>query len=224
VQIPCGGGNLYSFSSTNSTAETFSIADSHQNAYTVDAQQGNTVNFAYAVNSSCDMSQKLYVSTSSSGGSEFIVRDIRGAKTSSPLGCQAVANGTAAQSGPFTAGQVISNIPGSYTPCAAGDLLIWAQQNGCGPPENLSSPSGAITDNVWYTGQGDGSRYTFGEGHGHFLTPNTSTIHFDVVMQNNSVNCSNSNNYTYALWEISPAPASGGTTPVPQQMSLGVGE
>lgn len=217
IQVPADG-NLLSFSSTNSNSETFTVADSHENTYAANGQQGNTVDFVYATNAAVDASQQVYVSISSSGGSEVVMRDIRGAKTSSPL-CQAAVSGTGAQSN-FTAGETESNVP-TITPCAANDLMIWANQNGCGPPENLSSPSGAVTDNVWFTGQADGSRYDLGEGHGHYSTTGTASVNFNMVMQNAA--CSPSNGYTFAVWEISPAPSGGGTTIIPALPLMGAG-
>jgi hypothetical protein len=162
--------------------------------------QSNTVAFIYGTNATVDASQMINVAIAGSGGNEFILRDIRGVATTSPTGCQAPISGTAAQ-GVFTAGATISNIP-TITPCAAGDLMIWAMQNGCGPTQNLSGPSGAITDNVYYAGQTDGSRLNFGEGHGHYFTTGTSAVNFNAVM--NNLACSPSNFYTYAVWEISP--------------------
>jgi hypothetical protein len=200
IQIPADG-NLLAYSATPGVGDTYTTADSHQNSYTDNSQQYNTVHFVYAANASADVSQAIRISTTgNTEGEEFVVYDIRGAKTTSPIGCQSPVSGIVSQS-VFTAGTTISNIP-TIIPCAANDLMIWAMQNGCGPPQNLSGPSGAITDNIYYTGQGDGSRLDFGEGHGHYFTTGTSPVNFNVVMQN--AVCGPSNFYTYATWEISP--------------------
>jgi hypothetical protein len=199
IQIPADG-NFIALSNTTSNGATYTIGDSHQNAYSQSLLQGASVNLFYPTNATVDSRQMVSISLAGAvAGYDWVVYDIRGVKTSSPIGCQTPVNGTASQ-GVFTAGATISNIP-TITPCAAGDLMIWAMQNGCGPTQNLSGPSGAITDNVYYAGQTDGSRLNFGEGHGHYFTTGTSAVNFNAVM--NNLACRPSNFYTYGVWEIS---------------------
>lgn len=217
IQIPADG-NFIAISTTNSVAGAYTNADSHQNTYTQDLRQTSSVGLFYATNASVDASQMVHVNTTATGGNEYVIRDIRGAKISSPL-CQTAVSGGGTQVAPYTFGAAISNIP-TITPCAAGNLMIWAQQNGCGPPGNLSGPSGVVTDNVSFTGQGDGSDYDKGEGHGHYITVGTSPVNFNLVMQNDSVACGGNNTYTYAVWEISAIPAPAVTNHAPPMISM----
>lgn len=220
IQI-AADGNFLSYATTNSNAATYATADSHQNSYTAsDLTVGNSTAFVYAANSTVDVSQMIHIAITSSGGNEVVVRDIRGAKTSSPIGCQSPVTTAGSQTVPTSGPTTVNNAPGSYTPCAAGDLLIWDNQNGNGPPGNLSGPSGAVTDSVWYTGQVDGSTYDLGEGHGHYFTTGTSSINFTLVMQNNQTDCGcMTNSWTVGVWEISPIPAAAVTPHAPPMIA-----
>jgi hypothetical protein len=208
IQIPADG-NMLALNNTTSNGGTITVTDSWQNAYSQDTEQSNQVTLTYAPNATVDSKQMVnaLLGAGTTAGYDFVVMDIRGAKTSSPL-CAASTSGSGSQTGTYNVGDTVSNVPGSYTPCAANNLMIWAQENGCGPTERLSGPSGAITDNVFFTGMTDtGTTYDYAEGHGHYFTVSTSSVNFNEVMGSDNVTCGGTNFYAWAVWEISPAPA-----------------
>ena len=188
-------GNFISVTTTP-TGNTFTTVDSEQNSYTNNAP-GNAF-FIYKAGATLDVSHKIHVSATGGNNYELVVRDIRGVATSSPIDTTAIGSGTQSV---FTGGTTLTSAPGGLTPAAANELVIYALQNGCGPPQNLSLPSAAITDSVYYTGQTDSDTLDEGEGHGHFFTTSTSTLSATWVMQNTSCG---SNAWGAAAWALKP--------------------
>lgn len=199
IDIPADGNFLAL--STTPTGNTFTTKDSEQNSYTNNAP-GNAF-LIYKAGATVDVSHKIHVSATGGNNYELVVRDIRGAATSSAIDTTAINSGA---QGSFTGGATITSAPSGLVPAAAGELVIYALQNGCGPPQNLSAPSGVITDSVYYTGQTDSDTLDEGEGHGHFFTTGTSSLSATWVMQNAS--CSGSGNaWGAAAWAINALPS-----------------
>lgn len=205
VNFPADGNSIFVSNTANGITPT--ISDSYQDTITSSLLgSGGIVNLFYTTNTTVDPSYSFSMAVdATSAVYEFVMYDMRGVKTTSPIGCQSPVTGSGSQS-VFTAGTTITNIPSGFSPCAANDILLWAMTNGCGPTQASTSPSNSVTDTIYYVGQADGSRLDFGEGHSHYVTTGTSAVHFDTTMQN--LACSPSNSYTYGVWEISAAPVS----------------
>lgn len=78
-----------------------------------------------------------------------------------------------ANSGAFGPGTV-SNMP-SITPAISSGIAIGAIGFGTGPPNALSSPSGAKFDSGFYTGYTDLSPWDSGDGYGHYVFSSNAT-------------------------------------------------
>ena len=193
IEIPADG-NFLTITAT-ATGNTFAAHDSEQNSYT-ESEPGNESALLYATASTVNVSQKIVVTNTGGNNAEFVVRDIRGVATSSPIDTTASAEGPQTS---FAAGATITGAPSGLTPAASGELVIFAMQVGCGPPQYLSSPSGSVTDSVWYTGQTDADSFDYGEGHAHLFTTNTSTLSGTWVMQNTTCGA---NYWGVAAWAI----------------------
>jgi hypothetical protein len=144
------------------------------------AAPGNEAITWYATAAATSPTLTISLTNSGDGNTEFVMRDVRGVATSSPLDTTAGAEGIQSS---FSAGTTITQ-PSLITPAASGELLILAMQNGCGPTQYVSSPSGAGNDSIWFTGQIDADPFDEGEGHAHFVTTGTSAISVTWVMQN----------------------------------------
>jgi hypothetical protein len=202
-------GNFLAVAATD-TSNTMTVSDSKGNGYTRDQAgvPGDAILW-YATGATTDSALKISLTNSGAGNTEFVLRDIRGVATSSPIDTTAF-DGDLQSS--FSAGTTITSAP-VITPSAAGELLILAMQNGCGPPQIVSSPSGVTMDSVWFTGQIDADTFDEGEGHAHFLTTGTGQISVTWTMQNTG--CSgNGNAYGVGAWLIKPG-SSQGAPPAP---------
>lgn len=207
IQIPADGNFLTI--ATTPTGNTFAANDSAQNNYTVSVPGPDAI-LMYATASATNTSQKILVTNSGGNNAELVVRDIRGVASSSPI--DAIGSNGGLQSS-FTAGTSITNAP-QITLSAPNELVIFAMQNGCGPPQKLSSPSGAITDSVYFTGQIDADTFDEGEGHGHFFASTAGTLSATWVMQNTAC-AGNGNSWGGAAWAITAGTSQGGVPPAP---------
>ena len=183
------------------TTDSFTTNDSQQNSYTLDSP-GSQGYLFYATAPIVNVTQKLYVTDTGGGNDEIVMRDIRGVATISPI--DTTGNNEGLQS-VFTAGTTITTAP-TITPSAANELVIFSLEDGCGPPQDISSPSGVITDSIYYTAQLDNDTFDEGEGHGHFFTTGNTQFSGTWVMQNTSCG---GNAWGAAAWAIQP----GSTTP-----------
>jgi hypothetical protein len=198
VEFP-SDGNFLAVTNTN-TPNTVTVTDSIPNTYVeneVSQPEAEGITW-YATNATTSPTLAISLTNSGSGLTEFVARDIRGVATNSPL--DTTAGNVLAQTD-FSAGSTVAGP--TITPAAAGELLILTEQNGCGPPQYVSTPSGATMDNVWFTGQVDADTFDEGEGHAHFITTGTSPISVTWVMQNTG--CSGSGNFIgMAAWLFKP--------------------
>jgi hypothetical protein len=197
-------GNFLTVTVTD-TANSFAVADSQQNTYSMSAP-GDLGILYYATNSTVTMAQKLSAVNTGGGTSEFVLRDIRGVATSSPIDITASVGALQTDYADGTTWTALS-----ITPSAAGELVILTQQNGCGPPLGVTAPAGATTDSVYFTGQVDADFFDSGEGHAHYLSSGTAPISITWTMENAS--CGGQENYYgAAAWAIKAGTAAAPVT------------
>ncbi len=205
-------GNFITVTDTD-TSNTVTVSDSASNSYTKNVATGGGPEAItwYATNATTSPTLRVNVTNSGDGNTEYVMRDIRGVATSSPL--DTVAAVDMLQSS-FAAGTVMPSPPLVITPAAAGELVIVAMQNGCGPTQFVNSPIGATTDSVWFNGQTDADPFDEGEGHGHFITASSSQVQVSWAMQNSR--CSgNGNAVGAAAWAFKPGAGSVSGPPAP---------
>ena len=205
IEFP-SDGNFLAVTITD-TANTITVSDSIPNTYTEsDAVPPQPAGITwYAANATTSPTLTMNLTNAGDGWTEYVVRDVRGVATSSPLDT-VVANGVLQTN--YSAGATLAGP--TITPTAAGELAILSQQNGCGPPQYVSTPSGVTMDSVWFTGQIDADFFDEGEGHAHFITTGTSPIPVTWVMQNTG--CSGQGNWSgMAAWLFKP----GSSQPAP---------
>lgn len=197
AQFP-SDGNFLTVTETD-TANSAGVSGS-PNTFTknVVAAPGNEAITWYATAATTSPTLTISLNNSGDGNTEFVMRDVRGVATSSPLDTTGGAESNSQSS--FAAGTTVTN-SSLITPSASGELLILAMQNGCGPTQYVSSPSGVATDSVSFTGQIDADPFDEGEGHAHFITTGTSAISVTWVMQN--TRCS-SNAWGVGAWLFKP--------------------
>jgi hypothetical protein len=144
--------------------------------------------FFYWSNASPNEDLTLTINITNSGGGvqpvQFAAYDISGAATS-PIG----ATGVRAE---YSSGQVVTDTP-DITPTVVGSLIFACMINGLGPTDSVTSPSGAIWENLTYTGETDSGFFNFGDGHAHYITPNTNAIawnwHYNQTPPQNVSGC-----------------------------------
>ena len=207
IEFP-SDGNFLAVTITD-TPNTITVSDSIPNTYTesVAIPSSPTGITWYAANATTSPTLTMNLKNSGNGFTEFVVRDVRGVATSSPLDTVAenAVNQTNYSAGTTLAGPTI-------TPTAAGELAILSQTNGCGPPQYVSTPSGVTMDTVWFAGQVDADFFDEGEGHAHFITTGTSPISATWVMQNTG--CGGQGNYAgMAAWLFKPGSSQAAPAP-----------
>jgi hypothetical protein len=199
VQFPADGNFLAMASSYNST-----VNDSLQNSYTQNLPGGAGTQTAlqYAQNANSRLGGLLInVSGTPYSADDMVWMDIRGAATVSAIDTTAFN----AQTQPvLTNGYNWSGMP-TITPSAAGELIIADLPTGCGPTSVASAPAGAITDNVYYSGETDLSNFNQACGHAHFVTTSTAQESWTWVMENASCASSGGNSSASAAWAIKAA-------------------
>jgi hypothetical protein len=182
------------------------VTDSMQNAY-IQSEPGGSgyACLNYAVHTSVRLEQLLPVNVPSSLSAieDVTWMDIRGVATSSPIDTTAY-NEQAQPS--MTNGYQWSGIP-TIAPSASGELVIADLPTGCGPSWNVVAPSGAITDNVYYSGATDESNSHRACGHVHLVTRSTAQESWTWVMENASCVPTLGVNYSAsAAWAIKAQP------------------
>jgi hypothetical protein len=208
-QMPVDGNFLAMAGSYNAP-----VTDSMQNSYTQNqpCYTGNYVTLDYAANANTRLVQFFAVNGSSYSGDveDMTWMDIRGVATSSPIDTTACN----AQTQPsLTNGYQWSGMP-TITPSASGELVIADLPTGCGPSWNVVAPAGAITDNVYYSGETDESNFNQACGHAHFFATSTAQESWTWVMENASCASVGGNSSDSAAWAIKAAqPTAKSVTP-----------
>jgi hypothetical protein len=184
------------------------IVDSMQNSYSQNGPTGAQAQayLDYATNPTVRLAQLFTVTVPDSVDNDLVWMDIRGAATTSPIDTSAF---NEANQPSMAAGYQWSGMP-TITPSAINELVIADLPTGCGPAEDASAPSGAITDSVWYSGMTDSSNFNQACGHAHYLATSTAQESWTWVMQNTSC----AGNYSESgAWAIKAQPTARSVTP-----------
>jgi hypothetical protein len=196
IQMPADGNFLAMDSSYTTT-----VTDSMQNTYTQSEPGGYNTSLEYAVSPTVRLGgQFVTINASSWSGDAVDVTwmDVRGVATSSPIDTTA----SNYQSQPsMTNGYEWAGMP-TITPSAAGELVIADLPTGCGPTSGAYAPSGAITDNVYFSGMTDDDSFNEACGHAHFFNTSTAQESWTWTMENASCG---SNSSGAVAWAIKPA-------------------
>jgi hypothetical protein len=203
-------GNFVTIAITD-VGNSFTITDSEHDSYKQnEPTNGNLLYYTALSAPTPDLTISL--TNVGCGNTEFVLRDIRNVDTSDPIDTAAT-NGGPQMS--YTPGTMIPDAP-TITPAAAGELILLAQANGCGPPLGVTSPAGVINDSVWFNGEVDADFFDSGEGHAHFLTTSTAPISFTWTMENPACPAQGGNSWSATAWAIKP-----GSSPPPPPMDGG---
>jgi hypothetical protein len=198
-QVPFDGNFIAAAMTTACT-----ITDSLQNSYVENEPggSGSATMFYVAAATTRLGGQIISVANCGISDDDLTWYDIRGVATTSPIDTTAYNDQTQPS---LTNGYQWSGMP-TITPSAIGELVIADLPTGCGPTSVASAPSGAITDNVYYSGETDASAFNEACGHAHLITTSTAQESWTWVMENAS--CSG-NSSGSAAWAIKPQPTTG---------------
>jgi hypothetical protein len=197
-QIPFDGNFIAATTTLGCT-----IADSLQNSYTENEPGGAGSAILYYVAKAKTRlgGQIINVTNCGMSDDDFTWYDVRGAAILSPIDTTAYND----QSQPsMTNGYQWSGMP-TITPSATGELVLADLPTGCGPTSGASAPSGAVTDNVYYSGETDLSSFNEACGKAHLITTSTAQESWTWTMENASCGANSSGSAAWAI-KVLPAP------------------
>ena len=179
-QVPTSGNLIVLSAWEQNLTNITSVTDSNGNTYTKRAFNDSCPSFWYAGNATPGATLTLTVANANYTGDLTIqVFDIMGADPS-PFDGIAGTNQSA-----DTNGANLSNTP-SITPVSAPGLTLASLSLGQGPSSGLGtgSPTGAVFDYVYYTGETDFDLMDNADGRAHFYNSDLSTENWNWIVAN----------------------------------------